>query len=75
MGENKTEKYARFYCSLCKRTISLKISDKFQHNFADAAEFWPYPLIYPHEDHWAIIFLDKDFKERGVSVSRISFTD
>jgi hypothetical protein len=56
----------RFYCKLCNKTITLKISESFQEDLKQKANKWPYPLVYPHANHWAIIYVDTNFYERGV---------
>ena len=40
--------------------------------FTATADKYPYPLIHHHEGHWAVIYLDEDFRERGVVISKIS---
>ena len=65
----------RFNCNLCKKTILLSLTEEFQAKFKATADKWPYPLVYPHNDHWAFVYLDGDFRERGVVVSNISFTE
>lgn len=68
-------KTLRFYCDICKKTISLKLSDDFQEKFKKTADYWPYPMVYRHEDHWAVVYLDQQFVERGVNPSKISFEE
>jgi hypothetical protein len=65
----------RFNCDLCKKTIALKLTEAFQTKFKSTADYWPYPMIYPHDGHWSIIFLDEQFKERGVSSSRMLYEE
>ena len=68
-------KTLRFNCELCKKTIALKLTDEFQEHFKKEADYWPYPMVYPHEGHWALIYLDKDFVERGVNSSKIVYKE
>ena len=67
------EKTVRFYCNLCKKTIPLKLSEDFQKKFKKTADYWPYPLLYPHNEHWVVVFLDQQFVERGVSPTKIKY--
>ena len=69
------EKVARFYCGICKKTIALKLSEDFQAKFEKTADYWPYPLIYPHEGHWVVVYLDKQFAERGTHPINIVYED
>ena len=67
---NKT---IRFICNICETTIALTLDEAFQQKFTDTADKTPGPLVYPHKGHYAIVFLDKDFVERGVITSKIVF--
>ena len=67
---NKT---IRFICEICKETIALTLDEAFQKKFTDNADKVPYPLVYPHTGHYAIVFLDNDFVERGVTTSKMVF--
>ncbi|MHA1675054.1 MAG: hypothetical protein ACTSYI_15665 [Promethearchaeota archaeon] len=64
-------KKVRFYCHYCKKTRTLRLDDDFQEKFISQADKWPYPLLVPHEGHFAVVFLDEDFVERGVTVTRM----
>ena len=66
-------KKVRFYCYYCQKTITINLDDVFQAKFRETADYWPYPLVVPHENHFAIIFLDEDFVERGVSVTKLEY--
>ena len=66
-------KKVRFYCYYCKKTLVLRFDDEFQQNFTKQADKWPYPLLVPHEGHYAMVYLDEDFVERGVTVTRMEF--
>lgn len=68
-------KTLRFNCDLCKKTIALKLTDEFQENFKREADYWPYPMVYPHEGHWTVVYLDQQFVERGVNPSKIIYKD
>lgn len=72
-GNEMATKKLRFNCYYCKKTITLDLDDAFQEKFRKNADYWPYPLIIPHEEHFAIVFLDEDFVERGVNVTRMIF--
>mgnify|MGYP000397816016 CR=1 FL=1 len=67
---NKT---IRFICEICNETIALSLDEAFQQKFTATADKIPYPLVYPHKGHFAIVFLDKDFVERGVTTSKMVF--
>ena len=68
-----SKKTVRYICNICKKTIALDFDDAFQKKFKATADKWPYPLVHPHEGHFAIIFIDKDFVERGVNTSKLVF--
>ncbi len=59
-------KKIRFNCKYCGRIIVVEFPEEFQESFLAQADKWPYPLLYPHNGHWSIIYLDSDFRERGV---------
>ena len=65
----------RFHCDYCKKTVAITLTEEYCEEFKKQADKWPYPLVYPHEGHWAIVFLDEDMKERGVNVSRMAFKE
>jgi len=65
----------RFHCKICNKTIMMDFSEEFQAKFKALADRYPYPLVFPHEGHYAIIYLDSDFKERGTVVSKIALTE
>ncbi|WP_371802710.1 hypothetical protein [Candidatus Lokiarchaeum ossiferum] len=65
----------RFYCDICKKTVSVALPEDFCNDFKKSADKWPYPLVYPHEGHYAIVYLDEDMKERGVNVSRMVYKE
>jgi len=67
------DKTLRFHCDLCKKTLAVKLTAEFQENFKKKADYWPYPMIYKHADHWAVVYLDQQFKERGVNPSKIIY--
>ncbi len=69
------DKTLRFHCDLCNKTIALKLSEEFQKKFKKSADYWPYPMIYEHEGHWAVVYLDQQFCERGVNPSKISYEE
>jgi hypothetical protein len=55
-----------FHCKYCNKTITLNFSEEAQAKFKDIADKWPYPLIYQHNDHWVVVYVDTNFQERGV---------
>ncbi len=62
-----------FKCPQCKKILTIVFDEKFQKKFKAAADKWPYPLMYPHNKHWAMIYLDQDFRERGVTATDIAY--
>jgi hypothetical protein len=68
-------KKLRFKCDICKKVLVVNFDDDFQANFKKEANKMPYPVIYPHEDHWAVIYLDGDYRERGIICSKILLKD
>jgi len=70
-----SEKSVRFYCDICKKTLTIKLSKEFQDKLKKNAHKWPYPLIFPHNKHWAVIFLDENMVERGVTTSKVEFKE
>jgi hypothetical protein len=69
------QKILRFFCQYCNKTLALNFSDEFLKEFRHKADKWPYPLIYPHDNHFAIIYVDENIVERGVIVSRIDYKE
>jgi len=65
----------RFHCNICKKTISLEITDEFQANFKAVADRYPYPIVVHHAGHYAMVYLDESFKERGTVVSKIAIEE
>ena len=62
----------RFYCTVCKKTINFQLTEDQQEEFSKKADKWPYPLLIPHSDHWAIVYLDKDFRDRSTVITKCS---
>ena len=67
------DKTIRFNCDICKATVTIVLDDDFQKDFKSKANKWPYPLIFPHKGHWAIVHLDDNLVERGVTVTKAMF--
>ena len=56
----------RFFDKISKKNINVKLSEEFKQQVLDAAgDFFPYPVIIKHEDHYTILHLDRDFNDRG----------
>ena len=66
-------KTIRFYCTYCKETLAIHVTESLEKEFKEKANKWPYPLVYPHADHYAIIYIDSNWQERGVVCSRIIY--
>ena len=45
----------------------------FESKFKEKAKYSPYPILFPHDDHWAVIYLDHDFEDRGIVVSELTY--
>jgi hypothetical protein len=48
-------------CRVCNKILPVYVKKSFIKN----AEDYPVPLVYSHEGHAILIFIDKDFKVRG----------
>ncbi|QEE15331.1 hypothetical protein DSAG12_01156 [Promethearchaeum syntrophicum] len=68
-----TGKTIRFYCEYCKETLAIQVTESLEKEFKERADKWPYPLVYHHSDHFAIIYIDENWHERGVVCSKISY--
>ena len=68
-----TGKTIRFYCEYCKETLAIQVTEDLKKEFKEKANKWPYPLVYPHADHYAIIYIDSNWNERGVVASKIIY--
>ena len=63
----------RFPCKYCgDKVITITLDEVFQQNLKKKADKWPYPVLVPHSDHWAIVYIDQDMHERSVVLSRVS---
>jgi hypothetical protein len=60
----------RFHCKYCNKTIAFPMDDAMQADFKAKADKWPYPMLVPHSDHWAVVYLDQDFHERSVVITK-----
>ena len=74
-NENNTGnrfRWVRWYCNGCKKVLSFEITQEFKDNFLKVAgDFFPYPIIVAHENHYTIIHLDKQFQDRGTITTKI----
>ena len=53
-------------CKICKQNLVLEFDDDFKKKFHSKATHYPYPVVFPHDKHWAILYLDHDLNDRGV---------
>ncbi len=67
-----TGKSIRFYCECCKETLAIQVTESLENEFKEKADKWPYPLVYYHSNHYAVIYIDSNWNERGVVCSKIS---
>ena len=51
-------------CSACNKTLSLIIKNSFIKN----AESYPVPIVYTHNGHAILVFIDMNFNVRGVEL-------
>lgn len=65
----------RFFCEYCKKTLLILINEELQKEAKKNVDKWPYPFVYHHAGHYSIIYLDKDWKERGVVCSKIEIPE
>ena len=74
-NENNTVnglRWVRWHCNECKKVLAFELTKEFKENFFKAAgDFFPYPVIVAHENHFTIIHLDKQFQDRGTITSKI----
>ncbi len=49
------------------------LDEQFQKEFKEKAIYSPYPVVFPHDGHYAIIYLDHDFGDRGVIISDLEY--
>ena len=68
-------KTIRFYCEYCKETLVIQVTESLEKKFKEKANKWPYPLVYYHSNHHAIIYIDENWQERGVVCSKISINE
>jgi hypothetical protein len=68
----KAEPRVRWFCPECKKSLSFELTEEFKKKFTEiAGNFYPYPMIIAHKDHYTIIHLDKQFQDRGSIVTKI----
>jgi len=68
----KIEPRVRWFCPECKKSLSFELTTEFKKKFTKTAgDFYPYPVIVAHDDHYNIIHLDKQFQDRGSVVSKL----
>jgi len=55
-------------CMVCNKVLPLIV----KKNFIENAEAHPVPVVYTHEGHAILCFIDKDFNVRGVELVNIT---
>lgn len=55
-------------CRVCNKILPIYV----KKSFIDNAEDYPVPLVYSHEGHAILIFIDKDFKIRGTELVNLT---
>ena len=55
-------------CMICKNTKKLIVKKSFIQN----AESYPVPLVYMHDGHAILCFIDKNYDVRGVELVNIT---
>jgi len=56
------------HCMVCDKVLPLIV----KKSFIDNAESYPAPLVYMHEGHSILCFIDKNYDIRGVELVNIS---
>ncbi len=62
-------------CKKCEQSFQLTLDEEFQKKFKEKATYYPYPILFPHKGHWAVIYLDGDFQDRGTIISEIIYKE
>ncbi len=55
-------------CRVCNKILPVYLKKSFIENSQD----YPVPLVYSHEGHAILIFIDKDFKIRGTELVNLT---
>ena len=55
-------------CRVCKKVLPLFVKKSFIKN----AESYPVPIVYVHEGHAILCFIDQNFQHRGVELVNIT---
>ncbi|NHJ24832.1 MAG: hypothetical protein EAX89_09670 [Candidatus Lokiarchaeota archaeon] len=66
--ELKAVKVINVPCSVCDKVLPLIVKKSFIEN----AESYPAPLVYMHEGHSILCFIDKNYDVRGVELVNIT---
>jgi hypothetical protein len=67
-GELNTVKVINVPCMVCDKVLPLIVKKSFIEN----AESYPAPLVYMHEGHSILCFIDKNYDVRGVELVNIT---
>ncbi|MCP4763480.1 MAG: hypothetical protein GY870_17030 [archaeon] len=58
--------YFRWYCKLCKKSVMYEYTEEFKEDLIKKAKgMFPYPIILKHNNHFSIVQLDKQMRDRG----------
>ncbi len=61
-------KNVKVFCTVCNKVLPLIVKKSFINN----ADSYPVPLVYIHEGHAILCFIDKNFDVRGVELVNIT---
>lgn len=56
------------HCRVCKKVLPIFV----KKSFVESADSYPVPLVYSHEGHAVLCFIDKNFDVRGVELVNIT---
>jgi len=56
------------YCRVCKKVLHVFVKRSFIENSED----FPVPIVYNHEGHAVLIFIDKNFDVRGAELVNLT---
>lgn len=65
---NKNGKFVNAYCKLCNETLRVYI----KNSLIESAEKKLVPLVFNHQDHALLLYIDTNFKVRGTEIVSIS---
>jgi hypothetical protein len=61
-------KEIRAFCRVCNKTLNVFI----KKSMIDNSDSYPVPIVYNHEGHAILCYIDKNFEVRGVELVNIT---